>query len=309
MTRTPRGTVALAIAAAVVTIGLKSGAYLLTGSIGLFSDALESGVNLVAAITAWLSLRYAERPADPSHAYGHEKIEFFSSGLEGALIIAAGIGTAIYAVNQFARPLPLAELNLGAAIALLAAAVNAGTGWALLRAAKAHDSPVLQGAGLHLLTDVWTSLGVVGGLAAVEVTGYPRCDAVLAMLVGLHIVRAGARLVRQSFNGLMDHALGDDEQEQIRGAIRDFLPDGATFHHLRTRRAGRRRMADFHLLVPGSLSVADAHSLAHRVEGQVCGAVPGLELTIHVEPIEDAASWESAELAQLGEPTDPPEGL
>ncbi len=300
-----RGPVVLAMAAAVATIGLKSGAYAVTGSVGLFSDALESGVNLLAAVTAYLSLRYADRPADPSHPHGHEKIEFFSSGLEGVLVGVAGVGTAVYAVRQLITPVPLAELGVGALVALVAAGINAAAARELLRGGRRHDSPILDAAGHHLMTDVWTSVAVIVGLGLVKVTDVPRLDAAIALLVGLNIVRTGFRLARQSVHGLMDHALPAADQAVIRAALAAALPADATFHLLRTRRAGRRRVADFHLLVDGSRTVRDAHALAHRVEDRVRAAVPGLEITIHVEPIEDAASWEAAELARLGEPAGP----
>ena len=236
----PRAPVVLAIAAAVVTIGLKAGAYLVTGSIGLFSDALESGVNLLAAVTAYLSLRYADRPADPSHAYGHEKVEFFSSGLEGSLVAVAGVGTAVYAVRQLVYPAPLDELGVGAVIALAAAGVNAFAARGLLRAGRRHDSPVLDAAGHHLMSDVWTSLAVVAGLGLVKLTDVPRLDAALAFLVGLGIVRTGYRLVKESVHGLMDHALPAADRDAIRAAIAAALPadDGE-----RPDRAARRAEA------------------------------------------------------------------
>jgi cation diffusion facilitator family transporter len=301
-----RGPIALSVVAAVLTIGMKAVAYRLTDSVGLLADALESSVNLVAALTAYFSLWYAARPADPSHAYGHEKIEFFSSGLEGALVCVAGVGTAWYAAGRLFHPQPLSQLDLGAGIALVASAVNFAVARVLLHVGRTHHSIVLEADGHHLMTDVWTTVAVVTGLGLVAMTGVKELDAILALGVGLHIVVTGFRLVRRSFDGLMDHALPAAEQARLRDALQAAMPPGATFHHLRTRQAGRRRFADLHLLVDGSQTVRDAHAAAHRVEEQVGAAFPGLELTIHVEPIEEEASWEPAALARLGEPTEPP---
>ena len=295
----------LAMLAAVATIALKAGASALTGSVGLFSEALESVVNLVTALIAYASLRYAARPADRDHAYGHAKIEFFSSGLEGVLVGLAGVGTVAYSVRQFFAPAELTRLDLGVPLALLAAAINAAVAWLQLRVGKRLDSPLLIAAGRHLWTDVLTSGAVVGGLVLVALTGETRLDALLAFGVGLHIVRTGVGLVRVSFDGLMDHALPAAEQEALRAELRAALPENTDFHLLRTRRAGRRRFADFHLLVAGSTTVRDAHKLAHAVEERLGHAVKNLEVTIHVEPIDEAASWEAQSLSELGEPAGP----
>jgi cation diffusion facilitator family transporter len=301
-----RGPILLSVAAAVLTIGLKTVAYLVTGSVGLFSDALESGVNLLAAGTAYLSLGYSARPADPSHAFGHEKIEFFSAGLEGVLVIVAGAGTAWYAVGRLLHPAPLEALGVGGGLALAASAVNFAVARVLLTVGRRHNSPVLEADGQHLMADVWTSLAVVGGLGLVHLTGVTALDAVLALGVGLHIVGVGLGLVRRSFDGLMDHALPEADREELRAAIAAALPAGAAFHLLRTRRAGRRKFADFHLLVDGSLTVRAAHDLAHELERKLEAVFPDLELSLHVEPIEDAGSWEAAALARLGEPPGKP---
>ncbi len=300
-----RGPIVLSIAAAVLTIGIKSAAYFITGSVGLFSDALESVVNLLAAAAAYFSLTYAARPADPTHTYGHEKIEFFSSGLEGGLVCVAGGGTAFYAIRTLIDPNPLADLGLGGALALVASAINFVVARILLRVGRKHRSVVLEADGHHLMTDVWTSLGIVGGLGLVHLTGIREFDAILALLVGLHILGTGFRLMRRSFDGLMDHALDAADQEALRAAIRAALPAGCTFHHLRTRLAGRRKFADFHLLVPGELSVREAHAIGHQVETIVRSSVQDLELTIHIEPVEETSSWEADELARLGEEPGP----
>ncbi len=302
-----RRTVVLSIAAAVVTIGMKGTAYALTGSVGLFSDALESGVNLFAAVVAYVSLVVAARPADRNHAYGHEKIEYLSSGLEGALILSAGLGTAGYAVHRLVYPEPLANLEVGTAIAIAASLVNFGVARVLLHYGRKHRSIVLEADGKHLMSDVWTSVGVVAGIGLVLLTGLDFLDAVVAVAVGLNIVWTGGELIRRSFDGLMDHALPQAEQDEIRAAIAARLPPGATFHALRTRQAGARRFAEFHLLVAGDLSVRDAHHLGHAIEDALVAALPGLEVVFHVEPVDERESWEGEYLERLGESPSPPE--
>ena len=303
----PTWPIVLSIVAAVVTIGMKSTAYALTGSVGLFSDALESGVNLLAAVTAYFSLLYAARPADPNHTYGHEKIEFFSSGLEGVLVLVAGIGVAVFGARRLVHPQPLDGLEVGIVISLGASAVNYVVARVLLHHGRKHRSIVLEADGQHLMTDVWTSFGVLVGLGLVMLTGVQQLDPVLAVLVGLNIVWTGFGLIRRSFNGLMDHALPAAEQEQIRAVIRASLPAGAEFHALRTRQAGARRFIEFHLLVDGDLSVRVAHAVAHRVEAALTAAMPGMEVVIHVEPVDECESWEPEYLERLGEPGTPPQ--
>jgi cation diffusion facilitator family transporter len=300
-----RGLVLLSVLAALLTIGLKASAYWLTGSVGLLSDALESGINLFAAVTAYLSLRYAHRPADANHTYGHEKIEFFSSGLEGLLIALAGGATAWVAIDRLVHPVPLADLELGAAIAVVAAGINLAVGLVLVRVGRRERSIVLEADGRHLLADVWTSVAVVGGLVVVWATGVYVLDAVIAILVGGHIIYVGVRLIRRSFDGLMDHALSPAEQDLLRQTIRANTPAGTDFHALRTRQAGARKFADFHLLVPGVTSVRAAHDLGMRVEAALNAAVPGVEVTIHIEPIEDRASWEDNTLKGIEPPGRP----
>lgn len=300
-----RGPIVLSIAAAVITIGMKATAYVLTGSVGLFSDALESGVNLLAAATAYFSLWYAAHPIDATHTYGHEKIEYFSSGVEGLLVLIAGIGTAWYAVSRLLAPQPLTSLDVGVAISIAASLLNLAVAIILLRAGKRHNSIVLEADGQHLMTDVWTSFGVVVGIVLVMVTDINLFDPLVAGIVGLNIMWTGFGLVRKSFNGLMDHALPIPEQEAIRAAIREFMPQGSDFHALRTRQAGSRQFADFHLLVPGRKSVRDAHAISHRVADGLKTRFPRLEVTIHIEPIDEKESWEPEYLEQLGEPSRP----
>ena len=287
---------------------MKGTAYGLTGSAGLLADALESVVNLLAAVAAFFSLWYSARPVDPTHAYGHEKIEFFSSGLEGTLVCVAGLGTAGYAVRRLVNPEPLEQLGLGGGIALVAAAVNFAVAQYLLRVGRRHGSLVLKADGQHIMTDVWSSVVVVTALVLVSLTGWTVLDSLLALGVGLHITRTGFGLVWESFDGLMDHALPADDQEKLREQIRAVLPPGRQFHMLRTRQAGRRKFADFHLLVAGETTVRDAHALSEEVEERLRAAVPGLEVATHIEPIDEPAAWEAERIAALGEVVEPPSG-
>jgi cation diffusion facilitator family transporter len=299
--QTLRGPILLSLLAAVLTIGLKGTAYALTGSVGLFSDALESVVNLFAATAAYFSLRYSHKPADPEHTYGHEKIEYFSSGLEGTLICVAGLGTAWYAIGRLIQPQVLLQLDLGIGLSIIASVINFAVAMVLLRVGRKHGSVILEADGHHLMSDVVTSLAVVAGLGLVALTGLGILDPLLALLVGLSILRTGFKLVRQSFDGLMDRALPLEEQTRLREGIRTALPVGCHFHFLRTRQAGRRKFVDFHLLVPGTWTVQAGHTLAHEIETKLEDTPAELEVTIHVEPIEDESSWEPAALARLGE--------
>jgi cation diffusion facilitator family transporter len=294
-----RWPITLSIIAALLTIALKGVASAITGSVGLLSDALESVVNLFTAITAFVALGYAARPADKTHAFGHEKIEYFSSGLEGILIIIAGLGTAGYAVRRLIQPQQIDDLEVGAILGLIAVVVNLIVARILLVQGRKHRSIVLEADGKHLMADVWTTLGIVAGLALVVFTGLTWLDPVLAIVIGLNISWTGGVLVVKSFNGLMDHALSTVEEEQIRSVIQGSLPENATFHLLRTRRGGTRRFAEFHLLVDGEWSVRRAHHLSHKVEAALGAEIPGLEVTIHIEPVDERDSWESEELKQL----------
>lgn len=289
----------LSILAAVLTLALNWLAYYLTGSIGLLSEAAESGVNLLASGTALASLWYAAQPVDTTHTYGHEKIEYFSSGLEGVLILVAAAGIGWYAISHLLNPGALEPLNLGTVLALITAGINFAVGQLLLRVGRAHSSIVLEADGRHLITDVWTTVGVVAGLGLVWLTSLKWLDPLLGLAVAVNIVWTGFDLLRRSFNGLMDHALPEEEQAAVRAAIEARIESGMDYHALRTRRAGSRRFADFHLLVPGAFSVRRAHELTKRIEDAIQNALPGIEVTIHVEPIEDRAAWEDSELVPL----------
>jgi cation diffusion facilitator family transporter len=293
----PKYPIVLSILAALVTLALKWLSYYFTGSVGLLSEAAESGVNLLAALTALASLWYSAQPVDTTHTYGHEKIEYLSSGLEGVLILLAAAGIAWYAISRFNEPLQ--SLNVGTILTLVAAAINFAVAQLLLRVGRAHSSIVLEAEGRHLMTDVWTTVAVVAGLGLVWLTEKFWLDSVMGLLVSANIVWTGFDLLRQSFNGLMDHALPEEEQAAARAAIEARIEPGMDYHALRTRQAGSRRFADFHLLVPGSFSVRRAHELTTRIEEALRAALPGIEVTVHVEPIEDRAAWEDSELVPL----------
>ena len=297
MTSSLRFPILLSIAAAIVTLIMKTVAYWLTGSAGLLSDAAESVVNLIAATAALLSLWYASQPVDPGHTYGHEKIEYFSSGLEGMLILGAAGGIAWYAIQRLLTPQPLEAIGVGTLIALAAAGINLVVAQILLRTGRAADSIIL-------MTDVWTSVGVVAALGVVWATGWEIVDPIIALLVAANIVWTAWSLVVRSFNGLMDHALPLVEQAKVRAAIEAQLEPGLHYHALRTRQAGARRFADFHLLVPGAWSVQRAHDLTGKVEQAVEAAIPGIEVTVHIEPVEEQASWEDSALLPLEQQRD-----
>jgi cation diffusion facilitator family transporter len=281
----------LSIVAALVTIGLKAGAYLLTGSVGLLSDALESLVNLAAAVTALVALAVAARPADEDHAYGHTKAEYFASGFEGALILGASLTIVVTTVPRLLDPQPLQPVGVALAMSVAAGAVNLVVARILLAAARRYDSIVLEADAHHLLSDVWTSAAVVVGVAAVAFTGWTWLDPLLALGVALNIVRIGIDLLRRSALGLLDTALPEPLRAEIDGILRRYEPLGAQFHALRTRQAGTRRFVNFHVLVPGDWTVQRGHDLLERIEAEVRAAIPNSTVFTHLEPIEDPVSW------------------
>jgi cation diffusion facilitator family transporter len=289
----------LSIAAALATMALKWTAYLLTGSVGLLSDAAESLVNLFTAVIAFFSLWYASRPVDPEHTYGHEKIEYFSGGIEGVVVLAAGAGLAWYAFLRLWTPTPLEAPEWGVGIALAASLINWIAARVLLRQGKAHDSLTLEADGQHLMTDVWTSLAVVLGVALVWLTQVLWLDPLVGLLASAKVAWTGLNLIRVAFNGLMDHALPVEEQAAVRAAIESRLRPGMDYHALRTRQAGPRRFVDFHLLVPGNITVRRSHEITAEVEQAVRSVLPRIEITVHIEPIEDRTSWEDSALLPI----------
>jgi cation diffusion facilitator family transporter len=286
----------LSIAAAVATIALKACAWLLTGSVGFLSDAAESIVNLVGALVALIAVRVSVRPPDDDHAYGHEKAEYLSAGAEGALILAAAVGVAWVAVARLVDPQPLSDVGVGVAVSAVAAGLNLIVAKLLIRVGREQRSITLEADGRHLMTDVWTSVGVVGGIVAVVLTGWERLDPIIALLVALNIVRTGVQLLGRSAGGLMDHALGPAEQAEIQAVLDAHREDGVEFHALRTRQAGRRAFVSLHLLVPGAWTVQQGHDRAERVERDLRERLPYATVFTHVEPREDAASFEDVSL-------------
>ena len=283
---------ALSILAAVLTIGLKFGAYLLTGSVGLFSDAAESVVNLVAAVAALWALLFALRPPDEEHAYGHSKAEYFSSGLESALIIIAAVWIGATAWGRLMDPQPLENVGLGLSVTLVATALNAGVALVLLRAGRRLRSITLRANAQHLLTDVWTSGGVVIGIAMVQLTGWLVLDPLIALVVAANIVWTGVRLLRDTAQGLLDRALPAEELKAISGVLSRYEERDIRFHALRTRAAGQRRFVSMHVLVPGKWTVQQGHDLSEKIEAELATALQGnTTFFIHIEPSEDPASF------------------
>jgi cation diffusion facilitator family transporter len=294
----------LAAAAAVVVIGLKVTAWLLTGSVGLLADAVESLANLAGALVAWVMLWWAAQPPDDEHAFGHTKAEYFSSGFEGALILVAGIGVIATALPRLLSPQPVEAVAAGLAVAGVATVLNGGVAWILLQAGRRHGSITLEAGGHHLLTDIWTSVGVILGVGLVALTGWNRMDAVLALAVALFILLTGWRLVRRSALGLLDTALPEESRLRIEAILDDFRSQGLQFHAIRTRRAGQRSFVSMHVLVPGQWSVQRGHDLAEDIEARIRGQLPGSHVFTHLEPIEDPISFQDTRIAPLPN-TDP----
>jgi cation diffusion facilitator family transporter len=298
----------LSIAAAIVTIVLKTAAYLFTGSIGLLSDAMESGVNLVGALMALAMLTVAARPADEDHTYGHGKAEYFSSGVEGTLILIAALSIAVAATERIIAPKPLEQLGLGLGISVGASLVNLGVALVLRKAGKRFRSITLEANSRHLMTDVWTSGGVLVGVGAVAVTGWERLDPAVALLVAANIVWTGVGIVRRSVFGLMDTALPLDEQKSLQEILDPFLVKGIEFHALRSRQAGARRFVSMHVLVPGAWTVHDGHRLLEQIEADVRKTLPGVTVFTHLESLDDPASWDDLDLDREAEPKRTREG-
>lgn len=294
-----RAYAALSIAAAVLTIGMKLAAYFITQSVGLLSDALESVVNLIAAVVAFWALTVAARPPDEEHAYGHAKVEFFASGVEGALILVAAVSIAVTSIDRLFNPHPLEQVGVGLAISTLSAAVNGGVALVLFRAGKALRSAALNADAHHLLTDVWTTVGVIVGVALASWTGWLVLDPIIALIVAANIVWTGAQLLRSTGLGLMDTALPEEDKRVIGEILARYEPMGIRFHALRTRGAGARRFMSVHILVPGGWTVLRGHNLCEEIEMQIRSRLPGLTVFTHLEPIEDPAAWEDQGLDRV----------
>ena len=281
----------LSIAAALVTITLKTVAWQLTGSVGLLSDAAESVVNLVAAVAVLIALRVAAMPADKNHHFGHAKAEYFSAALEGMMIFVAALVILYTSVDRFLHPRPIENVGIGLAVSVLASVVNGVVAVILLRAGRQYRSLTLTADGKHLLTDVWTSAGVIVGVLVVALTGIQRLDPVIAFLVGLNIIWTGWKLIRESTEGLMDVALSKEENRGIAEILARFVSKDVHFHALRTRVSGHHRFAEVHVLVPGEWSVQRGHDLVEEVEAAIHEEFADLSITCHLEPAEDPRAY------------------
>ena len=286
----------LSIAAALATMGLKALAYWITGSVGLLSDAMESLVNLAGGLMALAMLTVAARPPDEDHPHGHGKAEYFSAGVEGALIVVAAVAIGVTAVDRLLNPRPLAQVGLGLAVSVAASLVNLGVALVLLRAARAHRSATLQANAHHLLTDVWTSAGVLLGVGAVAVTGWLVLDPLIAIAVAVNIVVTGARILRDSVAGLMDAALPAGDQQLLRELLERYSADGIQYHALRTRQSGARRFVSVHVLVPPEWTVQQGHELLERLEAEIRRALPPITVFTHLEPLGDPAAMSDQDL-------------
>lgn len=286
----------LSIAAALATIALKTAAWWLTGSVGLLSDALESGVNLAGALMALAMLTIAAQPPDDDHAFGHGKAEYFASGFEGFLILAAAVGIAIAAVDRLLHPQPLAQVGAGLVVSVVASLINLATARALLAAGREHRSITLEADAHHLMTDVWTSAGVLVGVGAVALTGWLWLDPLLALLVAANIVWTGWQLLHRSASGLMDAALPAEQHAAVVAVLDRYRESGIDYHALRSRQAGARCFVTVHVLVPGAWSVQRGHDLLERIEADIRAALPHASVFTHLEPIEDPVSTHDIEL-------------
>jgi len=281
----------LSIGAALVTIVLKATAYFLTGSVGLLSDALESLINLAGAVMALAMLSIASQPEDEDHDFGHSKAEYFSSGAEGSFIIIAAGGIAYTAIERLINPQPLEQLGVGLAVSAVAGFVNLGAALVISHNGKKHNSITLMANARHLMTDVWTSVGVLGGVGLVALTGWGPLDSLVAMAVAVNILWSGIGILKHTVSGLMDSVLPDDELVLIREKIEEILPEGVTYHALMTRQAGARRFVSFHVLVPGKWTVEHGHVLLEKLEAQLTQLLPNMVVFTHIEPLDDPASW------------------
>ena len=292
----------LSIAAAILTIALKAIAYLLTGSVGLLSDALESVVNLVGALMALAMLTIAARPADEDHAFGHGKAEYFSSGVEGTLILVAAASIVAAAIPRLIAPKPIEQVGLGLGVSVAASLVNLFVARVLLRASKQHHSITLEADARHLMTDVWTSAGVLAGVGAVALTGWERLDPIVACLVAANIVWSGVGIVRKSVSGLMDTALPIEDQNKLQKALEPYVQSGVQYHALRTRQSGARQFVSLHLLVPGLWTVQRGHRLLESIEADIRHALPSVTVFTHLESLDDPASWDDMSLDRTETP-------
>lgn len=286
----------LSIAAAVLTITLKVLAFFITNSVGLLSDAAESVVNLVGAGVALTMLTIAARPPDDEHAYGHGKAEYFSSGVEGALIFIAAISIGYAAISRWLNPQPIEGTTIGLVVAALASGINFGVALILRRAGKLYDSITLDADARHLFTDVWTSAGVIAALAAIALTGWNWLDPIIAVAVAINILWTGFQLVRRSVLGLMDTALPPEEMSKINAVIDSYQSQGVQFHAFRSRQSGARRFFSMHVLVPGDWTVQRGHQLLEKIEADIRTQFPAITVFTHLESLNDPTSYDDTKL-------------
>lgn len=287
----------LSILAAILTIALKASAYFYTGSVGLLSDALESVINLIAAIVALWIIKIAAQPPDDDHAFGHDKAEYFASGIEGTLIFFAAFGIVYTAVPRIFAPQPLEHLGVGLIVSLAATTINLFVGLLLIKVGKREHSIVLEADGQHLLTDVWTSVGVVVGILIVGLSGWTIVDPIIALLVAVNIVWTGFKLIKRSALGLMDTAISPETSKEIISILDNYVAaQGIAYHALRTRQSGARHFISVHILVPDEWTVQKGHDLTEEIEMEILKAVPESTVFTHLEPLEDPSSFYDVEL-------------
>ena len=298
----------LSIAAALVTILLKTWAWYVTGSVGLLSDALESIVNLIGGVMALAMLTIAQRPADEDHAFGHGKAEYFSSGVEGSLILMAAASIGFASFQRLMHPQPLEQPGLGLAVALVASVINLAVALVLQRVGRERRSITLEANSQHLLTDVWTSVGVLVGVGLVVLTGWNSLDPIVGLLVAANIVWTGSGIVRRSVAGLMDAALPAADLASVKRVLDGYRTDKVEFHALWTRQSGARKFISFHVLVPGKWSVHRGHELLEKIERDIADVLPDTSVFTHLEALEDPASWEDDRLdrTEAAPPSRPP---
>ncbi len=286
----------ISIGASLLTIILKTAAYKLTGSVGLLSDAIESLVNLAGGIMALMMLKIAARPADNEHAYGHNKAEYFSSGVEGTLILVAAASIGYTAYGRLLDPKPLEQVGLGLVVSVAASGINLATALLMMRVGRKRNSITLEANGHHLMTDVWTSVGVIAAVGAVAATGWTWLDPVVAFAVAANIVWTGGKIVQRSIAGLMDASLPAHDLANVKKVFAQHEATGIQFHALRTRQAGMRKFVSVDVLVPGAWSVQQGHDLVEKIEAEIRAVVSDSSVFTHLEPIEDPLSWADEKL-------------
>ena len=298
--RSPKAYAWLSLATSIVTIALKFAAYGLTGSVGLLSDAVESIVNIAAALVALAVLAYAEEKPDAEHNFGHEKAQYFSSGIEGALIFVAAGAIVWAAIPRLLNPQPIDQVWLGLGLSVLASLANAACALVMLRAAREHRSITLEADARHLLTDVWTTAGVLIGVVLVMLTGWLRLDPIIAIAVAIQVLWTGWHLMGRSFQGLMDRAIPDQDRAVIVEVLERLRHEGGDYHRLRTRVAGAKSFVDVHVLVPGRMTVQSGHDLVESLENEIQARLPHVEMLTHLEPLEDPKSWDDPDKPLAG---------